>query len=458
MKPVGRLAVLFVALLAPAPPALADGHLAVEFDPASSWTMQGEGLTIALRLTNHGSTSREFGLSTNASSDLNPSFDAGPHVVEPGQMVRRYLYVRTWNASMQDIEITVQDQDGVVAQDSVRFMVYTPFRYLVRPENVSGGAGEPILARFITQSYDPAQDYFVNVTRAPDGWSWSIDQSQDGLEASRHIDITLIPATTANGTYNMSIEVRHPRFDAAPVKEYAQIEVRGSPKALLPVPTPHGDCFDACPVTQGPLPLPGPADDPGGPAAPDPAAPGEEWVLGVLVGSGTLAVGAVGAVAIDRRWPGALVPLYARIFGRRILDHPVRGRMLAEVRAAPGLTVADLQRRLDLANGAVAHHLGTLERTRHVVSLRDGAQRRVYPIEDVKGARPSLAARVAELLAARGPMQAAAVARDLGLSRQSLHYHLPALERTGAIRLEKRGRDTYLLPGDGVPATGQAEA
>lgn len=163
--------------------------------------------------------------------------------------------------------------------------------------------------------------------------------------------------------------------------------------------------------------------------------------IGVAVGAG-----AVLTAAAWRRWPVlGLLPLYARLQPRRALEHPRRAAMLALVQHEPGLTLADLQRRLDLPNGALRHHVRLLEVAGMLRTVPDGALRRLYPTAAPRVApTPGLGERALATLRARGPMRASALAEELGVSRQSLHYHLKRLEKAGKV-VSERGAGELLV-------------
>lgn len=162
------------------------------------------------------------------------------------------------------------------------------------------------------------------------------------------------------------------------------------------------------------------------------------WVAIVAAGLGT---GALGLVALARRWPGlGLFPLYARLAPRRALEHPRRASMVALLREEPGLSLAEVQRKLALSNGVARHHVALLEAAGVVRVVQDGPLRRLWPVESARVApTPALRERALLTLRERGPMRAPELAHALGVSRQALHYHLKRLEQDGAILVRKDG-------------------
>lgn len=183
-------------------------------------------------------------------------------------------------------------------------------------------------------------------------------------------------------------------------------------------------------------------------SAPDDPAVGGETVL-AITGLAAFAAGvgmsAMALVWTRKKWALALAGLYARIRPRAVMEHPMRERMARVVHERPGLTIRELQRELDLANGAMTHHLRTLEKAALLRVVSDGMLRRVYPagharVEPV----PPLADRVLEVLQARGETTPSQIAEALGVSRQSVHYHLQKMVREGKLRARVHGQETFL--------------
>lgn len=175
---------------------------------------------------------------------------------------------------------------------------------------------------------------------------------------------------------------------------------------------------------------------------------------GVAAGMG--AVG-VGALALARRpwrekflWGAA--GLYTRLARPDVLGHDERERLYRIIEESPGTHFHALQRQLGWNTGTLTYHLRVLERHGFVVSRRDGLYRRFY----LQGAAPrketftdgptGLRADVLEAIRNQHGMSQADLALALGANKQTVNYHVKALERAGTIRVEKRGRETFLYP------------
>ena len=173
-------------------------------------------------------------------------------------------------------------------------------------------------------------------------------------------------------------------------------------------------------------------------------------VLAACVGAGAL-------LWTRRRWLLAFAALYARIRPSAVLEHPVRQRIAAFVQQNPGVTMREAQRGLDLANGAMTYHLRTLERAGLVRVVPDGMLRRIYPAGHPRvDAVPPLSERVLLIVGQRGEATPKAIAEALGVSRQSVHYHLQKMVRDGTLRARVEGRETFLRKGEpeAAPARG----
>lgn len=185
-----------------------------------------------------------------------------------------------------------------------------------------------------------------------------------------------------------------------------------------------------------------------------PAASGavEEMTEGGLGAAGLVVVGAVGVgggagvVAwLHRRWPLALVGLYTRLLPSSVLTQPLRERIAQAVRERPGIPFGELKRALGMGSGTLTHHARVLEDAGVLFSTTDGQARRFYLVGHGRvEATPPLDERALQTLRERGPMSASDLARALGVSRQSLHYHLKRMLQEGRLQGGPRGRELWV--------------
>lgn len=126
------------------------------------------------------------------------------------------------------------------------------------------------------------------------------------------------------------------------------------------------------------------------------------------------------------------------------LEHPRRAAIVALLRSEPGLTLADVRRRMAMSNGVARHHVSLLEAAGIVRTVPDGTLRRLWPIGEPARAVPPLRDRVAQTLQARGPMSSADLGHQLGVSRQALHYHVKRLVDEGRIVADRYHNELLL--------------
>lgn len=203
------------------------------------------------------------------------------------------------------------------------------------------------------------------------------------------------------------------------------------------------------------------------PATPDGGLPGVSTTALVVVG--LAAVGSAAAVVANRPlrekllWGAA--GLYTRLARPDVLGHEDREKLYRLVESQPGIHFHALQRDLAWNTGTLTYHLRVLEKHGFMVSRRDGLYRRFY----LSGAAPrkevfenqgptGLRADVVEAIRNQPGISQSDLALGLGANKQTVNYHVKALERAGTIRVEKRGRDTFLYPVDATMNAGPGVA
>jgi len=186
----------------------------------------------------------------------------------------------------------------------------------------------------------------------------------------------------------------------------------------------------------------------------------------VALAAGLGAVGAGALVLAHRPWREKLlwvgIGLYTRLARPDVLGHEERERLYQIIEAQPGVHFHALQRELGWNTGTLTYHLRVLEKHGFVVDRRDGLYRRFYlqgtaPRKEVfETAGPQgLRADVLEAVKGRQGLSQTDLALALGANKQTVNYHVKALERQGLIRLEKRGRETFLYPADASASPGR---
>lgn len=185
-------------------------------------------------------------------------------------------------------------------------------------------------------------------------------------------------------------------------------------------------------------------------AASDEAAPLEVPPLAWAVAGTAAATGAVAVFVASFRRGGfafaLLAPLYTRIARNSVLEHPLRTRLAETVKEHPGVSFGELQRRLDIAAGQLTHHARVLEDAGVVFSTPHGQERRFFHVGQPR-ATPllPLGERALVELQRAGPRGLSELARDLGVTRQALHYHVRKLAAEGRVEVAPDGRVTPLI-------------
>ncbi|MGQ9583753.1 MAG: winged helix-turn-helix transcriptional regulator [Thermoplasmatota archaeon] len=148
--------------------------------------------------------------------------------------------------------------------------------------------------------------------------------------------------------------------------------------------------------------------------------------------------------AMGHGWPLLFVPLYSRLKQEGLLNHMVRELIFGYVLTHPGANFSQIMRELNLKNGVLAYHLGTLERVRMIRSMREGAFRRYYPCSS--GGTPVEMERVVLRKICELPgAPVGALIEELGLDRSALDRHILSLVRKGLVRVERRGKRSLLF-------------
>lgn len=171
----------------------------------------------------------------------------------------------------------------------------------------------------------------------------------------------------------------------------------------------------------------------------------------VLTAAGRAAAGPLGflrvladilAALLDLlgRLGAPVLVLWHRVLGPKLLEHPLRRRVVEAATAEPGLHVRELARRLGAHPKTLAYHLMLLRRGRHVQLVREGRLLRVFPIAaPVIAPPPGTRERLVALLL-EGASPRESLAAQLGVSPQAVSYHARALQREGRVAVRRRGR------------------
>ncbi|HWH07960.1 MAG TPA: hypothetical protein VNX21_02100 [Candidatus Thermoplasmatota archaeon] len=141
----------------------------------------------------------------------------------------------------------------------------------------------------------------------------------------------------------------------------------------------------------------------------------------------------------------AAVPLYSRVTRSRVLANANRRRAYDAVRAARGVTIAELARSMGVARVVVLHHLRMLEAHRLVRSELLGRSRVYYVPEALQDGRvlqwrahvaDPMRRTIAAVVLARGGASQRDIMGATGASQRLVSYHLSRLEQARLVRGE----------------------
>lgn len=137
--------------------------------------------------------------------------------------------------------------------------------------------------------------------------------------------------------------------------------------------------------------------------------------------------------------------------------HPRRALLRQRIRESPGMCFSEIKDATEIANGALLHHLRTLERSGEIKAIRDGMRVRYYP--RVAGVVYNVPAtpdqqRIDAIVRARPGINQQELANVLGWNRLAVHRRSKHMIRSGRLRAERQGRMVQYFPG--TPRTLQA--
>jgi predicted transcriptional regulator len=141
-------------------------------------------------------------------------------------------------------------------------------------------------------------------------------------------------------------------------------------------------------------------------------------------------------------------PLYSRIHKDKLLKNGIRNNLFEYIREHPGQNFSEIKRNLELNNGVLAHHLKTLEREHYIKSRKDGLYRRFFLRDQ---AVPNIILNqtqrdILEYLLTHSGSSQTKIATHMGVSRQTINYHILGMETMGALKIARKGRRTSCYP------------
>jgi len=185
-----------------------------------------------------------------------------------------------------------------------------------------------------------------------------------------------------------------------------------------------------------------PSESPGKISAPEVSS--NQFIATTMLGAIIMVIASVFSshMASGEKLP-LLIPLYSRISKDEVLDNPTRGDIYRLIALNPGMDLLTIKKSLGLSNGVLAHHVQTLERERYLRSIRDGRYRRFFVSGSKVQTKSTMELLIIREIETTPMINQSQLARNLGISRQALNYHIQKLSRKGIIIIEKRGRETW---------------
>jgi predicted transcriptional regulator len=143
-----------------------------------------------------------------------------------------------------------------------------------------------------------------------------------------------------------------------------------------------------------------------------------------------------------------LIPLYTKIRREEVLDKYLRGKIHGYIVANPGCHYSMIKQNLKLHNGTLTHHLHMLERNDFIYSKRDGLLKRFYS-QDVKVPNgkfypTSIQESILTVIQKNPGISQSELARQLGMRRQVVGYHVKILRNAKQIKLKRIGKVSKL--------------
>ena len=126
----------------------------------------------------------------------------------------------------------------------------------------------------------------------------------------------------------------------------------------------------------------------------------------------------------------------------------------------PGVHFTDIMKTLDIGSGNLAYHLDVLERERLIVSRREGVYKLFYPRLWKSAKEPSplhffstgisrkdfkpsaLDQKIIDMISEYPGISQVDIAENLGISKQSLNYHVRKLRRADIITVQREQGNT----------------
>jgi DNA-binding MarR family transcriptional regulator len=136
---------------------------------------------------------------------------------------------------------------------------------------------------------------------------------------------------------------------------------------------------------------------------------------------------------------------YTKLKREQLLDHRIRNKLYAYIQKNPGTHYRKIMDDLDLHMGTTTHHLNMLEQQQYIKSAQDGMYRRFYPYgmqPDHKLILSDVQAKIVDEIKLNPGISQVNIARNIGVARKVVNYHVKILSDAGFIYVETIGRES----------------
>jgi predicted transcriptional regulator len=138
---------------------------------------------------------------------------------------------------------------------------------------------------------------------------------------------------------------------------------------------------------------------------------------------------------------------YSRIRKEHLLEQENRKKIYEHIRDNPEIHFRGLQRAVELEVGVLSHHLNVLEKEQLIISEQDGNNRRFWCAgvkhDDNKVRLSRIQENILKSIEDDPGITQSQIAKEIGVSRKVVFYHVKFLSKAGVVREEKEKRLTH---------------
>ncbi|MCK5773724.1 MAG: VWA domain-containing protein [Thermoplasmata archaeon] len=140
---------------------------------------------------------------------------------------------------------------------------------------------------------------------------------------------------------------------------------------------------------------------------------------------------------------------YSRLKAKDLLDQENRKKIYEYIMENPGDHFREVQREMELEVGVLSHHVNILEKEQLIVSEQDGMYRRFYAAgvkRDDKVRLSRIQENILKSIQHTPGITQTKIAKEVGVSRKVVYYHVKFLTGTGLVEEQKVKRKPHYYP------------